>query len=690
MTNFNPSQTSSVTLTEQTLQKIKHNRYWLGYLGLISVIAFGYELFNFSLTIDEELYAVKTSTSQAVDWVPEGRWSMYLLSFLFPVNSIIPFVPLLVTLYFSALSFAVVTRIFSAKRSLADYIAAPFFIACPVLYYSYSFNTLNYGLGIGFFAGALSLYLFTYLKITTKWIYSSILMAFSIGVYQAFLPWLLVLCCFHLLGKILGDDKISLKAVRQLGIQLLILVTLSLIVYYAISKLMHFMLGLQPSSYLSIYLRWSLSWTYFDQVINSIKDDIFRYYAGSKAIYYESIKLLGILFFSSLLLIIVSILKSAQSIFVKLIGVLLLGFIVVTPFSMYFLLGYAMPIRTMLAIPLVLSGVIFFALSISFRPVKFLLVVIAVFCAFRFVSINNRFAFSDQMMWQADREFTSRIYSQMEKSQDELPIKLSSQQWPFMLIGSHSWNEYPTMVRRENIGESFYYWGSGYIGRALALMRSMGIHDYAPATVEKQRSILRKAHEMPVWPSDGSVAVVEGAMVVKIGNFTAPQLDIICLDIAFDEACRVRYHPINDRVRIFSSRDTSKIEKGLYNYLDHIEEIEFFDIQKTEVNKNSVIIKSLSPQARLMLPIMNTIPTDNVRLNIKIIANQPSLVKLYFFIDKDNIGSELHIALTKGENSFSLRVPSYLLKHLVQISPSATPSEFLTLEELTASSDSTL
>jgi hypothetical protein len=251
------------------------------------------------------------------------------------------------------------------------------------------------------------------------------------------------------------------------------------------------------------------------------------------------------------------------------------------------------------------------------------------------------------------------------------------------LVGSHSFIEYPTMVRRETIGESFYSWSSGHIGRALSLMRTMGLHDYSAATFDQQRSLIRHAHEMPVWPSHGSVAVVRGVMVVKIGNFTAPQLDLICQDITLDEVCRVRYQPFNDGVKIASNRSDKILPPPLiYDYLAHIETIGFHDIKKIEANKSSMTIEALTPQSTLILPIIDA-KLNDISLNFKISAKQQSLLKLFLFKDKSNVGSQLHITIVKGDNSFSLRVPSYLLKTMVRISLSIAPFESLTLNELT-------
>ncbi|MAX36744.1 MAG: hypothetical protein CME33_09290, partial [Gimesia sp.] len=165
---------------------IKKERYWLSYLLVLCCFSFTYELFNFTLSIDEENYAerLRPDVSHYLDWVEQGRWSMYLLNYLYPANPIIPFAPFFFSLVCSALSFSLIVRILSSERTVRDYIAAPLFMACPTLYYIYSFNTLNYGVGIGFLTGALSVYIFIFWRGKINWLISVLLIAFTIGVYQ--------------------------------------------------------------------------------------------------------------------------------------------------------------------------------------------------------------------------------------------------------------------------------------------------------------------------------------------------------------------------------------------------------------------------------------------------------------------------------------------------------------------------
>jgi hypothetical protein len=67
-------------------------------LSAVAVAAHGFELFNFNLTIDEEIHAF---SSQAYTWIAQGRWGMFLLNALLIPHPIIPFVPLFVALVFT-------------------------------------------------------------------------------------------------------------------------------------------------------------------------------------------------------------------------------------------------------------------------------------------------------------------------------------------------------------------------------------------------------------------------------------------------------------------------------------------------------------------------------------------------------------------------------------------------------------
>src|SRR5215217_5768181 len=57
------------------------------FLTFIAICAYGFELFNFNLTIDEEIHA--KSIEPVLGWITQGRWGMYVLNkFLLPYTVI--------------------------------------------------------------------------------------------------------------------------------------------------------------------------------------------------------------------------------------------------------------------------------------------------------------------------------------------------------------------------------------------------------------------------------------------------------------------------------------------------------------------------------------------------------------------------------------------------------------------------
>ena len=145
-------------LEDKFIRLCTDNRNLFFYMLVIGCVLFSYELVNFSLTIDEELKIHQEIANQV--WLKQGRWGMYLLSAMILPNPVIPTIPVLIAILFSALAYIVMMRVFQSQNTAAQYMAAPFFVGCPTLYYVYHFSTLSYGVGIGFFVAVLGYYVY--------------------------------------------------------------------------------------------------------------------------------------------------------------------------------------------------------------------------------------------------------------------------------------------------------------------------------------------------------------------------------------------------------------------------------------------------------------------------------------------------------------------------------------------------
>ena len=143
--------------------------------------------------------------------------------------------------------------------------------------------------------------------------------------------------------------------------------------------------------------------------------------------------------------------------------------------------------------------------------------------------INNRYSFSNQMTWQADRELSVQLLQRIHTAMNKLPTKTDPYvKLPLEVVGWLEYYESPIFIHREVIGSSFYTWGAGDAERIIRLMATMGVTDFRPATKQEKLSVVEAAQSMPSWPYDGSVDVVNGIIVIKLRNYNPNQLMWMC------------------------------------------------------------------------------------------------------------------------------------------------------------------
>src|SRR5262245_27971615 len=114
--------------------------------GLGFLLIYGYELFNFSLSIDEELHTF--GSDAPLLWLQQGRWGMALLSRSLPAISALPVVS--TVLFGAGLLFAVAhLAAYYKLQGLSAQLFGVVLIASPIWPHIVEFNSLSYGIGIG-------------------------------------------------------------------------------------------------------------------------------------------------------------------------------------------------------------------------------------------------------------------------------------------------------------------------------------------------------------------------------------------------------------------------------------------------------------------------------------------------------------------------------------------------------------
>ncbi|TNF36666.1 MAG: hypothetical protein EP312_00540 [Gammaproteobacteria bacterium] len=516
---------------------LMRNRGWLAYLAILSIIAYGADLFTFSLTIDDENHAQSPGAKLA--WASQSRWGMYVLNWMLLPDPVTAFISPALAVFATAFGIGLIVRLLDVSNTgFPSWLAAAVGLACPSLFYCFAFTTLGYGVGVGFLVLAVGFYVFVCLSGWRRLLCFPLL-GFATAIYQ---PFLLVMAAFfaaYLLSRILSAQSFSfgMSALIKEVFLFAVVLLMSWGFYYGIQQAFFRWGGVVPSDYLEGFMDFSWSSDYLRPVIVRTLEEAGQYYFGGIKNYAYDLFALRWLVLVSVPVVAIRILFSEVAWQVKILGMLCFLVMLAIPFLMNIMNSGFMPGRALLAFPVVLAALVCFGAGSSFRLMQLLLAILAVMTFWSFAVTNNRFAFSNHMAWQADRELTTLI---LERIYDlDLPEKTPHQQWPLELVGNFDYPETAIFVRRNTIGSSFYGWANGDVRRTAAFLRTMGVRDFRPVTDEERRLLPARVMQMPAWPRSGSVALLDGVIVIKLGQYTQQQVSRVCAGAAeSDPVCQ--------------------------------------------------------------------------------------------------------------------------------------------------------
>jgi len=496
----------------------------IAYLVIVAALAFGYDLASFSLKTDAELHAYDAGAKIA--WIQQGRWAMYYLNAGLLPDAVMPFVPTLIGVLGLACGVLFFLLSLSEQRTVADYLAAPIVLACPLLAFSFYFTTLSYGLGVALAAVGAGHYALT----RWRWSYAawaSACFAIAIGIYQSTLLLTPVLFGFYLVAQIVSVPKLSGGLLlRRLGA--FCAVTLAACGLYELINVatLHAYDAPYAHAYLQSYLGWTGEPSYWEATIRRTFKAAKAYYTGSSDYYLYELRIVAVLFWMSLVLTIVRLVVAHQSTGVKAIGVLALAGGLSAPLVLHLANGGYMPPRTVVGAPFVLAGLVFCTTIRGNRTVNFLLGTLVLACFFKFAVANNRYALANELTWKADQDLSLMILQRIHSQWRQLPER--GPPYSVVLVGMLEARESPLYVYRDHIGSSFYRSNGGNAGRVVSLWRSMRHFDFRDASNQEAIGVASKSALMPAWPAEGSVDVIDGVIVVKIGDFTVSQILELC------------------------------------------------------------------------------------------------------------------------------------------------------------------
>lgn len=475
---------------------------------------YGYELFCFTLSIDEELYSFSPDTWRG--WISQGRWGMALINAILPPISAIPFVSTLIFgcgLALSALNFATLLKLDCEKSVFFCLL----FIAFPTWPHVAEFNTLSFGVGIGLVAMSMGMRLALEDSLLS-FVLSILLLSFSMAVYQAFSIFIVIVFLFvSLLGYV--ADTISGSKWKFIRKSILIIV-LATFTTMLVQGAVYAFFDIAANGYIGQFVRVQDYITAFRASLVIVIAKSVRLFIGKDQIYLgwgmliTSLPLFGV--FIYLTKIFRVDLKNALS------DLMLLVLILCAAVLPIFISVAAIPARGLIYIPFIAAAFGSIAVSTASSRMTQVLTRGWLFAAvLASIYISNQLFYWDYLARVQDQQTALSISQRLDN------LRKNDGAIPFTVIGALQ-PQLP-VKKIEVFGASFFEWDGGNINRINAYMKIIGIRNIAPVAIGSVSvEQLEKAEKMPIWPSTDSVGWVDNVVFVKLGQLNTQQKNIWC------------------------------------------------------------------------------------------------------------------------------------------------------------------
>jgi glucosyltransferase GtrII-like protein len=493
-------------------------------LGVVALLCFGFELFNFNFSIDEELHAA--GIIRPDEWLAQGRWGMYLLTrFLLPFP-VTPVVPVAVALVSYVASITLLLAAWGVGSPLARLLAGSMAIAFPGLAFIFTFSTMNFGVGIGFLLLSIGALLITRPS-RGELLLGAVAFGGALSIYQAFAFAAVSAAGFAVvLAMIQRSEGGTTRAVpaNRLALRWLSALIAGACLYAVAQKALLAMSG-RRIGYVTGY--WDAAFL-IDQpwtVLSRMASSVWAVYMGTSEIYVEPLAPLGWLVGISVLLALAAAVRLPGTWVSRLTMLLALAVALVAPFALNLTYkGMTLP-RTLLGVPIALCGLVLVGWRSTPRGFRVLLAILVAVTVLRFSVATNRLLNAGQLGLLADRALAAQLVERIEA----LGAKAGGPRIQALeLVGFHEWPKSPLFFKIETLGGSFFEWEQGNGYRVRPFLATMGAGVLGPARPEQMASVVQAALGMPVWPDPGSVENVDGVAVVKLGPYSDQQRRDIC------------------------------------------------------------------------------------------------------------------------------------------------------------------
>ena len=526
---------------------LEKNKCFISFAFACILVAWGYEIFSYTISIDDELHFFDTVGKLATHSTRQGRWGGGLLNILLGNSCGIPVVPMLESLLCISCVFFILGRImrFSSDERFLFY---PLFIACPIWYYLFSFWMVSPNVGIDFLLTAVGFLGFMQRKLWVK-LASLVPCAVAVGSYEISILLLPMFCSAYVLSNVVAEENAGAQDAQtdckwqgylELLLKMLVFMLVVVALYYGIGKAVRSICGLQLIYTSNMYSPPGS----LPEVLGRI-----RAVVGLAASCYMGMWYLpssteqGQLYVHSALValslgaVVIGILKVKKSVLLKLVAMAVLFFVVSAPFILRFL-TIVMPPRSCILVAFSLVIVLFLAWRClrNNRFFRYVYLALLSVVSIHYLLVVNRLAYASKMQSDRDCEVVRRVVERLEANPSFYPYTRSAKGCPFIMVGAPYFGRDgggPFGIQSDTAGRSILDWEGGHPDRFEHLTRFLTRRVLVrpdKTTIQKLSAVI---DDLPLWPLPGSVVMTNGVAIAKFaGDFSPIQLR--CYHLAED------------------------------------------------------------------------------------------------------------------------------------------------------------
>jgi hypothetical protein len=485
------------------------------FIIVLLLLLYGYEIFNFTLSIDEEIVNSPYIQRAPLQAVKEGRATMALLAAVFPVLGSVPVLSTALFCTCLGVSAYVLTRVLFRQPS-AQWAFAGFFVSFPLWPHIVEFSTISWGIGIGVALMSLA-FVFTLADLRWSAIRGVVVVSLATGIYQnlyaLFLIFVIIL--YLSVSLRLAPDSVTESYQRNSCLRRSGLIAAGgLVGYIVLQRLVLTVFSVQLA-YVQRHVRLGEFIRAPKQAISTTLRSSWNLLTGTDPLYLGYGRALMLLPLIGLLMVVVRLLrpgplKPLQRLlgFGGLVAVLMIGLgpLVIGAGDVTARALFAwVPVAAFLA-------------GVSLSNARFERPLLAVLIAVLFISswVTLSLFYTDHLARQRDQLLAARIMSRVDRILETQP---RDGPIPFVVVGPVRPKEPPYygFQKLQVFGNSFFEHDGGNAYRVSAYLKILGVENMVPRRLADIASYRPVIDAMPVWPAAGSVAMVNGVLVIKLG-----------------------------------------------------------------------------------------------------------------------------------------------------------------------------